>query len=112
VSACSRVMRTRFCATMRRPACSIIALIAPVRLRAVASGLMIENVRSIAIGKVLLGEKALSGRKFCCVAAAYIGRPRTRQASDERLMNAPAGPVQGPVEVPLGEHGNWQNPSK
>jgi len=32
-----------------QPACSIIALIAPVRLRAVASGLMIEKVRSIAI---------------------------------------------------------------
>jgi len=34
---------------MRRPAFSIIALMAPVRLRAVASGLMIENVRSIDI---------------------------------------------------------------
>src|ERR1700722_402043 len=42
-------MRTRRCATMRRPASSIMALIAPVRLRSVASGLMIEKVRSIAI---------------------------------------------------------------
>src|SRR6202142_3962499 len=39
----------RFCATMRRPAFSIIALMAPVTLRAVASGLRIENVRSIDI---------------------------------------------------------------
>jgi hypothetical protein len=43
-------MRKRFCATMRKPDFSIIALMAPVTLRAVASGLMIENVRSIAIG--------------------------------------------------------------
>src|SRR5262245_42052907 len=48
-------MRMRFCATMRRPAFSITALMAPVRLRAVASGLMIENVRSTAIG-VLFGK--------------------------------------------------------
>jgi hypothetical protein len=44
-------MRTRFCATMRRPAPSMIALIAPVRLRRVASGLMIEKVRSTAVGQ-------------------------------------------------------------
>src|SRR4051794_5371534 len=42
-------MRTRLWATMRRPAFSITALIAPVRLRAVASGLMMEKVRSLAI---------------------------------------------------------------
>src|SRR5579871_2841675 len=40
-------MQTRFCATMRSPAFSINAFTAPVRLRAVASGLMIEKVRSI-----------------------------------------------------------------
>src|SRR5262249_9998369 len=39
----------RFCATIRRPAFSISALTAPVRLRAVASGLMIEKVRSVAM---------------------------------------------------------------
>src|SRR3954465_8895599 len=44
-------MRTRFCATMRKPAFSMIALIAPVRLRLVASGLRIEKVRSTAIGQ-------------------------------------------------------------
>src|SRR5439155_819959 len=45
---------TRCCATMRSPAASIMALIAPVRLRRVASGLMIEKVRSIAISAFLL----------------------------------------------------------
>src|SRR5690348_2059277 len=60
-------MRTRFCATMRSPACSIIALMAPVRLRAVASGLMIENVRSIAIKPVLEGKEGVSGSR------AYTG---------------------------------------
>jgi hypothetical protein len=40
---------TRLCAMIRRPDFSIIALIAPVKLRAVASGLRIEKVRSIAI---------------------------------------------------------------
>jgi hypothetical protein len=39
----------RFWATIRKPAFSISALIAPVRFRYVASGLMIEKVRSIAM---------------------------------------------------------------
>src|SRR3954447_3734600 len=43
-------MRRRFWATMRRPAFSMTALTAPVRFRFVASGLMIEKVRSRAIG--------------------------------------------------------------
>src|SRR6478672_2877696 len=43
-------MRTRFCATIRSPAFSMIALIAPVIFRSVASGLRIEKVRSSAIG--------------------------------------------------------------
>src|SRR6478735_6943435 len=46
-------MRMRFWATTRSPAFSISALTAPVRLRSVASGLMIEKVRSIAIAYVL-----------------------------------------------------------
>src|SRR5256885_1412888 len=46
-------MRMRFWATIRSPAFSISALTAPVRLRSVASGLMIEKVRSIAIVYVL-----------------------------------------------------------
>src|SRR6185437_16686103 len=40
-------MRMRRWATMRRPASSITALILPVRFRRVASGLMIEKVRSV-----------------------------------------------------------------
>src|SRR5579862_3537486 len=40
-------MRMRRWATMRRPASSITALILPVRFRLVASGLMIEKVRSV-----------------------------------------------------------------
>src|SRR5512135_2984441 len=51
-------MRTRRCATIRRPACSIMALIAPVRFRAVASGLMIEKVRSTAIVLILCKKPA------------------------------------------------------
>src|SRR5829696_1060529 len=46
-------MRMRFWATIRKPAFSISALTAPVRLRSVASGLRIEKVRSIAIVYVL-----------------------------------------------------------
>lgn len=63
VSARARVICTRFCATMRRPAFSMRALIAPVRLRRVASGLRIEKVRSIAIcGRPLRREGLKSGR--------------------------------------------------
>src|ERR1700680_4775923 len=67
-------MRTRFCATMRSPAASIMALIASVRLRRVASGLMIEKVRSIAISLFLLrGEPS----EF----SAYNGGVRGQQGS-------------------------------
>src|ERR1700730_7379393 len=54
-------MRRRFCATMRSPACSIMALIAPVRLREVASGLMMENVRSMAMAAPRSTAGGLSG---------------------------------------------------
>jgi hypothetical protein len=60
----------------------MMALMAPVRLRSVASGLMIENVRSTAIDGHPLrhsGEDAL-----------IPARPRTskaRNASDEPGMN-------------------------
>ena len=43
----------RFCATIRSPASSSTALILPVRFRRVASGLMMENVRSVAIAASL-----------------------------------------------------------
>jgi hypothetical protein len=52
---------------MRKPACSIMALTAPVRLRAVASGLMIENVRSIDICDFRCSEVAGT----FSIAAAY-----------------------------------------
>src|SRR3977135_3137117 len=82
-------MRRRFCATMRRPACSIIALIAPVRLRAVASGLMIEKVRSIAMG-LLFRRKGLSSRLtgLGTVGRAEIGQFRRREKA--RLIAAAA----------------------
>src|SRR3954454_13156659 len=65
-------MRSRFWATIRRPAFSISALTAPVRLRAVASGLMIEKVRSIAI---ICPWKTTEE-----VAGAYIGAISLEQA--------------------------------
>jgi len=68
-------MRMRFCATMRSPAFSITAFTAPVRLRAVASGLMIEKVRSMAM-ILSLKEKAVVGS-----CGAYIGAFAIRQAT-------------------------------
>src|SRR5450432_2415437 len=64
----------RFWATMRRPAFSISALTAPVRLRSVASGLMIEKVRSIA-----MVSSSNSGEIGSC--GAYIGAIGQRQAT-------------------------------
>src|SRR3954452_3226711 len=72
-------MRMRFWATIRRPAFSISALTAPVRLRSVASGLMIEKVRSIAIE--LRPYKTLGGR-----CRAYIGATWRRQATRRHVM--------------------------
>ena len=73
-------MRVRLCATIRKPAPSIIALIAPVKLRAVASGLMIEKVRSIAIGLFFKEENA--GEP---IAAAYSDRALARQGVTKAL---------------------------
>src|ERR1700694_4922706 len=78
-------MRMRFCATMRSAAFSISALIAPVRLRAVASGLMIEQVRSIAM---IFPWISADGR-----CGAYIGATRERQAI---LLVAPVSVVPPP----------------
>src|SRR5574338_773720 len=50
-------MRIRFDATTRRPASSSILVTAPVRLRRVASGLMIEKVRVAAMtGRLLWSD--------------------------------------------------------
>src|SRR6478752_6700418 len=73
-------MRTRFCAMMRKPACSIMALIAPVRLRAVASGLRIEKVRSIAIGPHHRQNcAALFGSRRLIAVDRRGGKPATLQ---------------------------------
>jgi hypothetical protein len=53
-----------------------MALIAPVRLRAVASGLMIEKVRSTVMG--LFFEEGYGGKPS---AAAYSGGASARQGS-------------------------------
>src|ERR1051326_948240 len=66
-------MRMRFCATIRKPAFSIRALIAPVMFRPVASGLMIEKVRSIA-----MMFPWNNGGRIC---GAYIGAMPDRQAT-------------------------------
>src|SRR3954471_13834549 len=89
-------MRTRFCATMRRPACSIMALIAPVRLRAVASGLMMEKVRSTAIG-VIRHQRGKWERRAAYSGGAFSGqgwgdgcgfRPPHEPRAVKRLMRA------------------------
>src|SRR5262245_28735476 len=74
-------MHVRFCATIRSPARSIISLIAPVKLRAVASGLMIEKVRSIAIA-LYYGKEGRKGR----IAAAYSERDVVRQLRHSRSL--------------------------
>ena len=75
----------RFWATIRSPAFSISALIAPVKLRAVASGLIIEKVRSIAMISSLQSAEGNCG--------AYIGAISERQAISRRSTDdcAPAG---------------------
>src|SRR5262249_13868449 len=74
-------MRVRLCAMIRKPAPSIMALIAPVKLRTVASGLMIEKVRSIAIGWFFKEENA--GAR---IAAAYSDHALARQGVTEALV--------------------------
>jgi hypothetical protein len=71
---------------MRNPACSIMALIAPVRLRAVASGLMIEKVRSTVMG--LFFEKGYGESRQRRLIAAVPARGKAR---DPRGVAAQAG---------------------
>src|SRR6266446_5409320 len=75
-------MRMRFWATIRSPAFSISALIAPVRLRAVASGLIIEKVRSIAMISSLQSAEGNCG--------AYIGAIGERQAIGRNAPDFPS----------------------
>src|ERR1700704_4169047 len=78
-------MRMRFCATIRSPAFSIRALIAPVRLRVVASGLMIEKVRSIAMICPWNGEVRLRR-----LYRRHAGSASDQARSRERHQAAPA----------------------
>ncbi len=71
-------MRMRFWATIRKPAFSISALTAPVRLRAVASGLMIEKVRSIAM---------ISSLQTLVKSCRGLYRRDWRTASEENYNN-------------------------
>src|SRR5450432_1437416 len=80
-------MRMRFWAMMRSPAFSISALIAPVRLRAVASGLIIEKVRSIAMISSLKSADGSCG--------AYIDAVCGRQAIRRNAQGSP-GPAIDP----------------
>src|SRR5688500_18870725 len=83
-------MRTRFCATMRKPALSMIALIAPVRLRLVASGLMIEKVRSTAIGHSSFFREGSEGRRL--IAAGFpSGKAERPFSPHDTLYLEPTG---------------------
>src|ERR1700728_669023 len=80
-------MRMRFWATMRRPAFSISALIAPVRLRSVASGLIIEKVRSIAMISSLKTADGSCGAYIGAIA----GRQAIRRNGVHRAKSGPSG---------------------
>src|SRR6185312_14061976 len=87
-------MRMRFWATIRKPAFSISALTAPVRLRSVASGLMIEKVRSIAIvyvlAKTLIGELRGLYRRHLRTASDRVTRPTDHFRGDFARQTAPS----------------------
>src|SRR6185369_5764552 len=61
-------------ATTRRPASSSILVTAPVRLRRVASGLMIEKVRSVAIAERLHGLSRWKGARPYPLAEPFASR--------------------------------------
>src|SRR4051812_25164928 len=104
-------MRMRFWATIRKPAFSISALTAPVRLRSVASGLMIEKVRSIAIE--LRPYKTLGGS-----CRAYIGAIWRRQATRCRVIarldgicrirGIPAAAMDSGLEASSAPNDDWE----
>src|SRR3954468_7113292 len=87
-------MRIPFGPTIRRPAFSITALTAPVRFRLVASGLMIEKVRSRAMGN------PFARRMICREMGAYSGAfpaPQARRAGPKRKRT---GQAPGPFPPP------------
>src|ERR1700741_2970785 len=77
----------RFCATMRRPASSITALTLPVRFRLVASGLMIEKVRSVMGSKFAFNRRRAADRE---VAGSIASRPPLAKALEGRFATARA----------------------
>src|SRR5689334_14382588 len=81
-------MRTRFWATIRSPAFSMMALIAPVILRSVASGLRIEKVRSSAIGYSFTG----TDRRVYVVSLEQRGRAAYTGVVFRRQGHRPDGP--------------------
>src|SRR5687768_2806079 len=89
-------MRMRFEAITRSPASSSFAVIAPVRLRRVASGLMIEKVRSVAMAErsPVLTRVGNVGKAPSRAGPCRQGRPRR-----SRLAH-PAAVLLGP-EVAL-----------
>src|ERR1700740_1003868 len=80
-------MRMRFWATIRNPAFSISALTAPVRLRAVASGLMIEKVRSVANFDPFPGSRFQ--QKVAPLIATRSGLGKRRRAHEGTRDAAP-----------------------
>src|ERR1044072_1750018 len=85
-------MRTRFCAMMRKPAFSISAFTAPVRFRWVASGLMIEKVRSTAIGQsvLIVVERRCRSRRLI-TAAWCSGKAERPLTGGDTLYHEPKG---------------------
>src|ERR1051326_6189103 len=76
-------MRESFWPTMRRPASSITALTLPVRLRWVASGLMIEKVRS-AMGRSVQKDCGFEGRGLIAARSPPAKATCPPHASDHR----------------------------
>src|SRR5687768_10341555 len=88
---------------MRRPFSSNFALILPVMFRRVASGLMIESVRSTAMSsRLLLAFRGKSARLIAARLAACraAGLPRHMRRDGEPAP-APARPDVGVAPVPL-----------
>src|SRR5262249_1326075 len=89
--ACARDSCSRRCATIRRPRSSNRALIFPVRLRRVASGLMIDNVRSMAM---LGGAPENCDRKLRGVIATSVragNRGKCRASAQRFYGSRPCG---------------------
>src|SRR5690625_2411558 len=69
----------RFWATTRKPAVSSRSMILPVRLRRVASGLMMESVRSVAMAASPVAVETADVKAVEGIAAPYNGGTASRQ---------------------------------